>query len=63
MLFLGKHLTKTKVTQRQVNNAGVMIIPGIGQPVSYEDAKFTFDVNYYGTKRLTEKLLPLLRNK
>lgn len=40
-----------------------MIISGIGQAVTYEDAKTTFDVNYYGTKRLTEKLLPLMRNK
>ncbi|GAQ88038.1 NAD(P)-binding Rossmann-fold superfamily protein [Klebsormidium nitens] len=45
-----------------VNNAGVMVISAIGQPASYDVVKLNFDVNYYGTKRLTEKLLPLLRN-
>ncbi|CAM6123191.1 unnamed protein product [Calypogeia fissa] len=39
-----------------VNNAGVYLSGG-----TYEGAKATLDINYYGVKSLTDKLLPILR--
>ena len=41
----------------QINNAGMQKY----QSESYEDAVDTIETNYFGTRRVTEKLLPMLR--
>jgi carbonyl reductase 1 len=41
----------------QINNAAMQKY----QSEAYEDAVDTIETNYFGTRRVTEKLLPLLR--
>jgi len=43
----------------QVNNAGVNF--NLGSDNSVENARKVIETNYYGTKRMTEAVIPLMK--
>ncbi|MDC6404645.1 MULTISPECIES: SDR family NAD(P)-dependent oxidoreductase [Maribacter] len=46
-----------------INNAGILLEKWDASKINMEQLKKTFDINVFGTIKLTEKLLPLFKSK